>query len=371
MSLKTPANTFLYLSGLLEIVYEPTTAFRCAQLKQDTERCGNKITKHSLELLKESFRHLFAILNDPDCKFHEQDGVFDTVLTQLIATCLCRNRHQKNAEDARKQWLEELYHDEKRYQLRCKLQTCLLEPLGEPINAAPSLPTEFELCDSKPSSPKQQVSLKVTNKLLEPLTETDQQSGFLYLISHPRESSMFKVGHTKNTEKRFGNHKRCYEDFKAIKKEFIPYVRRIEQLIITEFSAKQYKLKEKCQRCDKCHKEWIKASEAKLIKSFNKWVKFAKSDKRPYDKNGFFKSGVALPSPAMDFKPPASTPTKGSRRSNGPSQESPCKPDDESDVSIVEGMSNLSFDGVSAYSDVDDLSIVSSLSVRLAAARIG
>ncbi|KAJ5487680.1 hypothetical protein N7530_001980 [Penicillium desertorum] len=345
-AMETPGNVFIYLSGLLEIAYGPM--LKCVQLRGGTEPCGNKIARANLEPVKESFGHLYAILNEPDHKLHDKDGVFNDVLAELIKRCLCQRQHHQNSDDAKSQWLKELYNDEKRHQLRCKLQTYLFDCLEEEsiISAPPE--TEFELCTSNKSSVnKYDVQLKVTAKLLEPLTK--EVPGFVYLLSHPREPKMFKVGHTENPDKRFADHKRCYEDFNVVKKALVRFPHRIEQLMIAEYSLKHYKLKEKCNRCNQSHMEWLRGSEAKLMASFNKWVKFALTDKSPYDENGRFRSKtVALPPPAMDFKP--STPTsakKGSgRRSTGTlpeEQPSPSRPSVvKSGIRVIEeGMSTL------------------------------
>src|SRR3954471_17945493 len=98
-SMETPVKTFIYLSGLLEIIYKPASTFSCAQLKRNAKPCGNKV-KGSLDLVKETFAQLFAIINDPIRVFHDKDGAFDTVLTQFIQSCLCRSRHQRNADHA-------------------------------------------------------------------------------------------------------------------------------------------------------------------------------------------------------------------------------------------------------------------------------
>ncbi|KAJ5615651.1 hypothetical protein N7537_000765 [Penicillium hordei] len=377
-AMESPANVFIHLSSLLEIAYGPI--LRCVQLKDGADPCSNKIAGANLESVKGYFRQLFAILNEPDRKFHDKDGVFDEVLTELIDRCLCRRRHRQNSDDAKSQWLKELYNDEKRHQLRCKMQPYLFESLEEDsINSTPPPATEFELCNSKQAPiDKYDVQLNVTRELLKPLTEHDKKDGFIYLISHPREPKMFKVGHTIDLEARFSNHKRCYEEFCVLKKEYISYAHRIEQLIIAEFSLKHYKLKEKCKRCDRSHKEWLQVKQEKLVKSFNKWVKFTKAEKRPYDENGRFKSRtVALPSPAMDFKPPTPTPKKSTpRRSDvAPSQEaSPSKPDpSKSDIRIIQELSEENSESAPrpSYSEADHSSPVSNLSARLAAACVG
>ncbi|OQE08407.1 hypothetical protein PENVUL_c010G07335 [Penicillium vulpinum] len=377
-AIETPVNMFLYLSDLLEIAYNPISVLTCARLKDGIKPCRNKTAKANLELLKESFGDLFAILNDPDRTFHDKDGVFNAAVGQLIETCLCLQRHQQYSDDARSQWLKELYNDEKRHELRCKLQNYLFEPLNEESIISISIPpseTEFELCNPKilPST-KANLPLKVTIQLLEPLTEKDKKSGFLYLISHPREPKMFKVGHTTNRERRFGEHRRCYEECITVKSAHVPYVHRIEQLIIAEFSLVHYKLKKECSRCNTYHKEWLHASQTKVLKSFNKWVKFALAEKTPYDENGDFKTKtVPLPPPAMDFKVPTPTPKKGSRRqSDGvlSPESTPSKPElDKSDIRIIDEEVSDSSSDKPGYSREAKRSIaVSRLSDRFAAA---
>ncbi|KAJ5385087.1 hypothetical protein N7517_002998 [Penicillium concentricum] len=379
--METPANAFLYLSGLLEIVYGSISGSTCAQLKDDTKPCLNKIAKANLESLKESFGDLFTILNDPDRNFHDKDGAFNTVLEQLINASLCRQRHHRNSDGAKSQWLKELYNDEKRDLLRYRLQIYLLEPLEEESIISISVPppgTEFELFQPESrSSGKPNVPLLVTAELLKPLGETDRKSGYIYLISHPREPKMFKIGFSTELERRFDEHRRCYEKFSKVASDFIPYVRRIEQLIIIEFSLKHYRLKEKCTSCHKTHKEWLQVNKATLLKSFNKWVQFAKALESPYDKEGNFKTKtVALPPPAMNFKSRSPTPTKkGSRRRSdiAPSQEStPSKAAPvKSDIRIIdEEISESNSDDPDYSGRADQSRLVSSISLDLAAIHI-
>lgn len=339
------SNAFLDLSALLDSTYGPTAGFRCAQLKQNTEPCGNKTTKGSLELAKKSFESLLATIDD---NFRDTHRLFDTVLAKLIESCLCPRRHQQNAEHARSQWLEELYNDKKRLQLRRKLRT-LLAPLTEqPMSSSPppSL-IEFEPYETKTSpSSEMDVNFKVTKQLLAPLGDEDKKSGYIYLISHPREPKMFKVGHSEDTEKRFVQHEKCVKELKLMKSEHIPYVHRIEQLIFAEFSRQRHQLKEPCQ-CGARHREWIQVSEAKLVASFEKWVQFARGDiTPPYNKDGCFRwTHVALPSPAMDFKSPKTTPKKGSPRQSDvcPSCNSTPSRSAQSGTDFIdEGVSDLS-----------------------------
>ncbi|KAK4863451.1 hypothetical protein LT330_002229 [Penicillium expansum] len=375
--METPANVFIYLSSLLEIAYG--SMLGCAQLKDGTEPCSNKIAGANLKPVKEYFEQLFAILDEPDRKFHDKDGVFDEILAELIDRCLCLRRHRQNSDDAKSQWLKELYNDEKRHQLRYKLQTHIYGGVEEvSIISTPPPATEFEPYKTSTSPiDKYDVQLKVTCQLLETLTNRDKKSGYIYLLCHPREPKMFKVGYTTDPETRFDSHKRCYEEFSVLRKQHIRYAYRIEQLIIAEFSLEHYRLKEKCKRCDESHKEWLQVSKDKLLRSFNKWVKFAEADKAPYDKDGRFKSRtVALPPPAMDFKSPTPTPKKGTpRRSNvAPSQElSPSKPDhSKSDIRILqEELSDVGSDesaSLPRYSEADHSSPILSLADRLAAA---
>ena len=370
---KSSSNTFLDLLALLDSAYGPPTAFRCAHLKPDTKPCGNKGTKGSLELAKQSFERLFVTIDD---NLRDTHGLFDGVLAKLIESCLCPRRHQQNAEHARSQWLEELYNDEKRLQLRHKLHARLAPLAEERISSSPP-PSfiEFEPYETK-TSPKSKtdVELKVTNKVAARLGDADKKSGYIYLIAHPREPKMFKVGHSVDTEKRFLQHEKCLKDPKLIKSEQIPYVHRIEQIIFAEFSRRRYQLKEPCQ-CKTRHKEWIQVSKAKLVASLEKWVKFARGDMTPpYDKDGYFRRGhVALPYPAMDFKS-LKTPTK-----NGlPRQSDVCLTWDstpskgsQSDTSFSdEGVSDLSYDEGGSDDDRSaNSSSISNLSARLDALR--
>lgn len=385
--METPINTFLYLSGLLEIIYKPASTFSCAQLKSNAEPCGNKL-KGSLDLVKESFGQLFAIINDPCRVFHDKDGAFDTVLTQVTQSCLCRrSRHQQNADHARSQWKKELYDGEKRCRLRLELQGYLSKRLEESISPTPPSSTRFKLRESKTRAKSEEdVARKVIKKACEPLAETDKKPGRLYLISLPGQADMFKLGFTKDTKARFSEHRRCYGHITIVKNAFLPYAHRIEQLILTELSQQQCMLTQKCQNCDHSHRECIQTGKDDMVNVFDKWVAFARGENEyapgenePYDKKGNFNSkNVVLPPPAGDYKPSNSTSSKkSSRRSEGASsQDSPSKIGPaRSDIRVIdEEISSLSPGDSQPLPDGsdedDDSHPISSLSASLAAASI-
>ncbi|KAJ6044171.1 uncharacterized protein N7446_002367 [Penicillium canescens] len=385
-SMETPVNTFIYLSGLLEIIYKQASTFSCAQLESNAEPCGNNL-KGSLDLVAESFGQLFAIINDPCRVFHDEDGAFDTVLTQFIQSCLCRSQHQKNADHAMSQWKKELYNRDIRCRLRLELEEYLSKRLEESITSTPLSSTRFKLRVSKtPARTDEDVARKVVKKAREPLSELDKNPGRLYLISLPGLADMFKLGFTAGAKARFSDHRRCYGNITIVKNAFLPYARRIEQLILAELSRQHYMLTEKCETCHRTHKEWLLIGKDDMVNVFDKWVAFARGENEyapgenePYDKNGNFNSkDVVLPPPAGDFKfPPSPSSKKSSRRSNGASsQDSPSKPGPaRSDSSVlVEGISRLSLgDSQSLPDEGDDDSDshpISSLPARLAAARM-
>ncbi|KAJ5294480.1 hypothetical protein N7508_009301 [Penicillium antarcticum] len=330
--MEAPISKFLLLSGLLEIIYKPGQPRAC----------------------QEAFGDLFALINDPCRAFEDKDGAFNNVLTQFIQRCLCRNRHYKNADHARSQWEKELYDREKRSQLRLGLQEILSRPLEETIYSTPPS-SKFKLrVSGTPASPEEDVARKVTEKAYEPLTDLDQKPGRLYLISLPGQEDMFKVGFTKDIKNRFSTHRRCYGDITIVKNAFLPFARRIEQLILAELFQQHCVLTEKCESCDKSHKEWIQIGKADMVTVFDKWVEFARGENEldlrvteAYDKDGNFSSKhVALPPPAGNYKFLVSTSSKKSRRrsTGASSQNSPSKPSSaRSDISFIdEGISYLS-----------------------------
>lgn len=384
--METPVNSFIYLSGLLEIIYKPASTFSCAQIKSNAEPCGNNL-KGSLELVKESFGQLFAIINDPCRVFHDEDGAFDTVLTQVIQSCLCQTRHHRNADHAMSQWKKELYNREIRCRLRLELEEYLSKRLEESISSTPLSSKSFKLRVSKTQAKSDEdVARRVVKIAREPLSKLDKDPGRLYLISLPGLADMFKLGFTAGAKARFSDHRRCYGHITIVKNAYLPYAHRIEQLILAELSRQHYMLAEKCETCHRAHKEWLQIGKDDVVNIFDKWVAFARGENEYatreselYDKNGNFNSkDVVLPPPAGDYKfSPSPSSKKSSRRSKGASsQDSPSKPgpvrSDSSD--LVEGISRLSFgDSQSLPDECDedsDSHPISSLPARLAAARM-
>jgi hypothetical protein len=383
-TMEIPVNTFLHLSVLLEIIYKPASTFNCAQLtRKGQQPCGNKI-KNGLDRAKRSFEQLLALINDTSRLFTDRDGAFDTILTQLIQSCLCQGKHHKNADHARSQWKQELYDRETRVLLRSSLQGYLSESWKESIISTPRSSAKFTLWNPKTlAMSKEDVARKVTEKAHKLIKGSHTESGRLYLFALPEETDMFKLGFTKNAKTRFSTHRRCYGKIEILKTAFLPFARRIEQLVFTELSQKRYKLAEKCS-CTHAHNELIQTNEADMVAVFDKWVdfargenKFARVDDEIYDKTGKFNSkNVVLPSPAGDYQfsvTPLSK--KKSRVSNGISpQDSPSKSGraGTDDSFIDEGISGLSFDDSQSLSDDDEDydRPVSSLADSLAAAKI-
>ncbi|KAJ5748505.1 uncharacterized protein N7511_010201 [Penicillium nucicola] len=381
--METSVSKFLLLSALLEVIYQPASTFGCALFKSNDQPCGHKI-KGSLGLAKEAFKQLFAIIKDTHRVFDEDDDTFNTLLTQFVESCVCQNRHEHKREHARSQWRKELYDQEKRSRLRQELETILSKSLEEPIHSTP-LSSKFKLrVSGTPASPEEDVALKVAEKAYETLTEQDSESGRLYLFSLSGQEDMFKVGKTIDMKNRFSCHRRCYGDITILRHAFLPFVRRIEQLILTELSQKHCELSAKCKNCDTAHREWIQIGRADMETVFDKWVEFARGENEPalreteaYDKDGNFNSKyVVLPPPAGNYKFLLSTSLKKSRRSTGgSSQSSPSKPGPaRSDINFIgERISVMSLGdsqpGKDDSGEDDGRGHISSLTTSLLAAR--
>lgn len=340
--------------GLVEILLEGNEAtVKCTQIIQPGRGrfrlgpCDNSTTaerKHVNKVLKD----LYKLLDRHAGGTLPNDDVLE-MIEALLDICLCNRQHKMNAENAQDQWMRELSDDRMRMKLHRELRIKFSTQKEErPICSTPSpqlppslptteprtrsaTPSKFKLYDESPrKSPQREKWLTakhVTFLLLEDLGDLDKKSAFIYLISHPQETDMFKIGISEIYSKRSKQHVSCYGDGTLIKKIWIPFARRIEQVMLTEFRLKRHKLAETCPTCRTVHGEWIKSStKAPLVTSLHKWIRFAHEE--PYNKEGLFDYKVELPSPAWQgtntVSPRSKTPKSSSKKkSEQPEDASP------------------------------------------------
>ncbi|KAL1796207.1 hypothetical protein ACET3X_004747 [Alternaria dauci] len=107
-----------------------------------------------------------------------------------------------------------------------------------------------------------------------PLTPRARDPGFIYMYWDRAFFGKIKIGYTNNlaerlkTWKRKCNPENAYHSGAESQVE-MPHVFRVEQLIHTEL--KEYRLRRKCDGCDKLHKEWFEVNQVHAVKVMKKW----------------------------------------------------------------------------------------------------
>ncbi|CAL5873445.1 uncharacterized protein PFLUO_LOCUS7724 [Penicillium psychrofluorescens] len=146
-----------------------------------------------------------------------------------------------------------------------------------------------------------EVAKEVTLFLERGVTRSSDDNGYIYILCFSNLPGKFKVGFTKKApESRIKVHKNCYGTLKVIATtEKIPHPYQVEQLLLKEFSNKQYKLKEGCQKCMVFHRELLDVDKETLLRSLEKWTHFVRSN--PYGKTGRLTTNAKenLPLPAL------------------------------------------------------------------------
>jgi hypothetical protein len=260
--------------------------------------------KNRTEEIKQLFRKLVECLDVSSGKLKSTHTVeLFIVLGKIAALCVCTRSHTKHAIDAQEKWRYEMVDPVTGTAISNKLLSyvrCREEAIM--TNANLDKPPEFKRRLSGAVT-DDQIAAKVTMLLESDLGDKDGNMGFIYVIAHPRVEGMYKVGYTTSRKHpidgRFVEHERCYPELRVVKSRSIHRARRFEQVILAEFSREHCELQEKCTRCKRAHKEWLKINKETLLKSLEKWATFA-DNHNPYDDNGRFKNDTDLPSPALN-----------------------------------------------------------------------
>lgn len=295
-----------YLLKLVDSVYSEDCALPCAYLTGSDTLCKGRMKKNRTEEIKQLFGKLVECLDVSSGKLKSIHTVeLFIVLGNIAALCVCTRSHTKHAIDVQKKWRYEMDDPVTGTAISNKLLSyvcCREEAIL--TNSNLDKPQEFKRRLSG-AIPNEQIAAKVTMLLESDLGDKDGNMGFIYVIAHPRVEGMYKVGYTTSrkhpNDGRFVEHKRCYPELRVVQSRSIPRARRFEQVILAEFSREHCELQEKCTRCKRAHKEWLKINEETLLKSLEKWATFADNHDL-YDDDGRFKNDIDLPSPALNLQ---------------------------------------------------------------------
>lgn len=272
--------SFCSLSDLLDWTLSDPPAAQCAYLVRGNKSCSRPISRKKCNSVRSLFANLFDVLNELSGVFNDKTPLFE-VFDEIVKIVICGN-HAKYATEVRDQWLRELDFKKTRLCISSKLEEYYGVGKGDDSDEK----EDESALSGQPSStgfvrrtPDIQVLEKVTKVLEQKLGDTDKKSGWNYIISSPNFPAMLKIGFTIYPPEiqRFQTHKRCYQEFDVITTDLIPYARRVEQLVLAEFSRVHCERTEKCQKCDSTHREWLEIDKETLLESLNKWIRFAET----------------------------------------------------------------------------------------------
>ena len=361
--------SFCSLSKLLAWTHCEPAVVPCAYLVRQTKTpCSKRITQKNCAAASLLFENLLDIL-DEISGVPGDTNLLSDVLDGLAKVVICGN-HSRYDGQARTQWLREFGDKELALHILSTLKE--LYGVGTALysdkNSEEDHPEEdgfdeeedYSVLSTQSSSilfvrrtpdiHEFEVAKKLTELLERPLGVNDRPAGHIYVFS-TNTPKMFKIGYSKLPPKvyRLRVHKACYPVVDKIRSECIPYARRVEQLVLTEFSSVHCKLAEDCQKCSRSHEEWLEIDQETLMASIDKWIEFVNSD--PYNPKGKLYKNVLLPPPASGRDRRGgtnSTPTKGRRKS---SHLGPSVPHLKSPISTAKCLDS---DEIEAATDEDD-----------------
>ncbi|KAJ5358608.1 uncharacterized protein N7496_011021 [Penicillium cataractarum] len=338
-----PTEGFCDLSVLLFDIHESSHQQECVFHQVDehgTQNCIIEIREEDCNLARSHFNDILFIRNVYCDERQNTSKVLD-VFNHLAGLLLC-GEHASYRRPLRLQWVREF--KERRSEILSELEDYYGKPGSsdgaeddkKEVFADPSRPfATKELTRLCLKIDEEGVAKKVTKVLDQQLGAQSRETGCVYIIS-PQDTEfqgVLKIGYSKKHPQaaRFINHERCFGEFEIIKMRPVTYARRVEQLLLSEFSRVRYK--KYCEICKTTHLEWLKIDSETLVESLNKWCDFF--DKvNTYKKDGEFmtlpEEGLELPSPVLpehlrQNRCVSWTPSKGTPRGKTPSKDSASK----------------------------------------------
>ncbi|KAJ5602088.1 hypothetical protein N7510_011622 [Penicillium lagena] len=332
----TSVPIFCSLTDLVDWTHGTPPSLQCAYLVKHGSPCKNKISQTKSQFARSLFAsHLVNLTAPGRCilttAIHQSQ-----IFQELADNHVCKT-HGRHLSAATRQWQREFYTTrtqvisrlERYYNLEID-DTHPEDEIGDEEQPFPhgSNGREGEVQDEKyaseaeedvsilsSQSPSQirairrsltfdenEVAKYVTWVLRQRVEGNAAKYGWVYVIRPCNLSGKFKIGYTLDNphQGRLKYHKNCYGDFDVIKTKLTPYAFRVEQLLLAEFSNRQYTLEDVCPKHRTRHKELLDIDQANLLESLKKWVDFAKSPS--YDKN----SGKLLAEAISKLPPPSS-----------------------------------------------------------------
>jgi hypothetical protein len=273
--------------------HKPIAPVTCVFDKCGTRNCASETSEGNRDLARSHFKSILTIPNVHDVR--ENTSKLLKTFHELANLLLC-DEHAIHCRLLRSQWIWEF--ERRRAETLSDLKQ-YYEPMNhgdldeeeneeEEVDAIPA--HSFPTAGFKklwPDMKEEDVALRVTEKLNQPLGPHSKLTGCVYIIS-PRATEfkgMLKVGYTCKHPKlyRFSYHKRCMGPFDVIKVRSVTCAQRVEQLLFAEFSHVRYGMR--CQNCPTTHKEWFKIDKEIILESLDKWCSFF-DETAPYRPDG-------------------------------------------------------------------------------------
>ena len=312
--------TFCSLAELAGWTHADTPP-QCAYIVMSGGQCKRQMSHKTPDEAKSIIAQNLDIFTAPSGKHNDASRLFELLLN-LANIHLC-GLHKKYNSNAKAQWLKEFA--EQKDSITAKVKECYnlgidhthtgeggedtdesdLSGVRHTSNerdsddsasggeaGASRLSSQFssptELLRRTFTISKSEVAKDVTSLLEKPIDNKSSPPGWIYVICPVYLPGTIKVGITRKQHpelKRFPKHKACYREVKVLTTRLIPYVYRVEQLMLTEFSNNHYMLENKCQGCKKaCHQELLNIDEKTLLRCLKKWISFVETC--PYNKEG-------------------------------------------------------------------------------------
>ncbi|KAJ5174682.1 uncharacterized protein N7482_000559 [Penicillium canariense] len=291
-------TTFFSLAELVDWDHGAPASIECAYRKDDQSRCKGRIARDNLILAGLQFASHFEIFTGASGGCAPESPQFK-ILQNLASIYIC-HFHKKHESQAIEQWRKELDVRGNSTGIKPDEEENPFEEEGVSVLSNQSLP--IKTLRRAMTMEDEAVAKNVTWLLKQPLDgPRSQKSGYIYVISPPGLSGMFKIGYTLEHPKlgRLDKHNDCYGVTKPIATEYTQYAYRVEQLLLAEFSNNHHQLEVRCQKCDYSHRELLRIDQKTLIRSLKKWVAFIKLP--AYDTSGLLltEAQSGLPRPAL------------------------------------------------------------------------
>ncbi|CEO58554.1 hypothetical protein PMG11_03268 [Penicillium brasilianum] len=324
-----PTEGFCDLPSLLFEIHESSPQQECVFRQVDEHgirNCDIEIPEEDCVTARSHFNSILFISGVFSGVRQNKSKVMQ-VFSDLAGLLLCEE-HACYRRSLRLQWEQEF--GERRTEILSELEDYYGKP-GSSYEAEneKGFTRLFRNIDEKG------VARKVTKVLEKQAGVRDRDTGCVYIISPEGKDfqGMLKIGFSKKHPQgsRFRSYKGCFGNFDPIKIRAVTYARRVEQLLLSEFSCVRYK--RHCRKCDKAHIEWLKIDAKAIVNSLDKWCDFF-DNTNTYKANGQFmtlpQEGLELPSPVLpeylrQQRSANSTPSKGTPRGKTPSKKSASK----------------------------------------------